>query len=123
MDLGDSFLMGSVRGDTKHLWIVISDPKKHAGAALIVNLTTNSFRASSECPLSPGDHPWITAPCWASFSDARLISTPAQWKALDDAIRSGHIILERATPTKTLSTILTAARKSRNLPSKYLPYL
>ena len=61
--LGDAFLFGL----HSHLWIVISEPAKHAGNFVIVNLTTDVFRAGKECELGLGDHEWIIQKCYVSF--------------------------------------------------------
>jgi hypothetical protein len=76
MQLGDTFVLGA----GGHLWIVISDSTKHGGHFIIVNLTTDVFRAGTECVLNPGDHPWITQTCYVSFGDARSVNPQEEAK-------------------------------------------
>lgn len=55
MQRGDSFLIGSINGKTKHLWIVLSDTKKHNGCGIMVNASTKEQRSGKECPLQAHD--------------------------------------------------------------------
>ena len=55
MEKGDAFLMGVVGGAKKHLFIVISDPRKHHGCGVIVNVSTDKARAGGACLLAKGN--------------------------------------------------------------------
>jgi len=71
MKLGDAFSMAVPPNyDITHLFFVISDPGKHNGTFIIVNLTSDYFRAGRECVLNVGDHPRITKESYISFADA-----------------------------------------------------
>jgi len=70
MKLGDAFLMPHPHQSFDHLWFVISDPAKHSGTFIIVNITGDEHRAGGECPLGPADHKWVNKKCWVSFGDA-----------------------------------------------------
>ena len=70
VQLGDTFLLGQA----SHLWVVISDPKKHAGEFVLVNITTDAFRAGKDCELNVGDHQWIRHKSYVNFGDARKVT-------------------------------------------------
>jgi hypothetical protein len=76
MQTGDTFTFAQ----GGHLWVVISDPAKHSSSFVIVNLTTNSFRAGNDCVLDIGDHPWITEKSYVSYGDARLVGPDEEAK-------------------------------------------
>jgi translation initiation factor IF-2 len=116
--VGDSFVIG--KGG--HLWIVISDPAKHNGDYIIVNLTTDEFRAGKECELNPGDHEWITEKCFVSFGDARKV-TPAE-----DAKIAAHMAtkaIRKQFPVKTtlLQRIISVGKASKALAPEYKSHL
>lgn len=104
--------MGAVRARKKHLWVVISDTKKHAGCGLIVNISTDDVRADGECPLAANEHPWLSEPVsWVCYADATLMTVPA-WAAINEGIAKGMIIPERKCPTSCLEKIIAGAKAS-----------
>jgi hypothetical protein len=56
-----------------HLWIIISDPEKHGGKCVVVNLTESSHGKYS-FTLIPGQHRWIYKDSDVNFGDAFLTS-------------------------------------------------
>ena len=44
---------------TKHLHIVINDPNKHGGHAVVVNATKNETLSGGELIVTNTDHPWL----------------------------------------------------------------
>jgi hypothetical protein len=122
MQKGDTFLMGSVGGSKKHLWILISDLNKHNGAGVIVNLTTNKERSGSDCCLSAGDHPWLVEACWVSYGDAIYLSTD-KWLKIQQGI-ANKLIIQREPLTKVhLEKVISAAKVSKAFPTIYLKFL
>jgi hypothetical protein len=124
MQLGDTFLMPCPWSQAKilHLWIVISDPAKHGGIFVIVNLTTDRARSGSDCKLNKGDHPWVTEECFVSFGDALEI-TPSQEAMINQLIPSKTVILHDPLDEEVLLRIITAAKQSKALTLKYKKYL
>ena len=122
MQKGDTFLMGSVGGSKKHLWVLISDLNKHSGAGIIVNLTTNKDRSGGDCSLCQGDHPWLTEECWVSFGDA-LCLAPEQWKKIEQGIAIKLIVPREQLAKSHLEKIVSAAKVSKAFPSIYLRFL
>ena len=116
--IGDSFVIGQ----GGHLWVVISDPSKHNGEYIIVNLTTDEFRAGKDCELNPGDHPWVTDKCFVSFGDARKV-TPAEDSKIASHIATGAIRKQFPLNHTVLQKIVAAAKNSKALPSGYAAYL
>ena len=123
MERGDAFLMGVVGGTKKHLFIVISDPKKHQGCGVILNLTTNKARSGGECRLVRGEHAWLTeAESWVCYGDATLM-TPDGWAKIQIGISKRFIVPQAKLSQGCLDRIVKAARTSRAFPSLYLKYL
>ncbi len=122
MQLGDSFLMRSPGQSFDHLWIVISDPTRHAGTFIIVNLTTNVARAGAECELNKGDHRWVVEKCFVSFADAIEI-TPDGEKRIKEQIADKTIATHFPLEESVLQRILTAAKTSKTLPVRFKKYL
>jgi hypothetical protein len=114
---GDAFILG-LGG---HLWVVISEPVKHAGHFVIVNLTTDVFRAGTECELMPGDHQWIREKCYVSFGDAREV-TPRQGAQIVAHMATGAIIKQYPVTHAVLQKIIEAAKKSKALPIGLITY-
>jgi translation initiation factor IF-2 len=115
---GDSFVIGQ----GGHLWIVISDPSQHNGEYIIVNLTTDEFRAGKDCEVSPSEHQWITDKCFVSFGDARKVTSA------EDAKITAHMAtkaIRKQFPVTgaLLQKILIAAKKSKALPPAFMAYL
>jgi hypothetical protein len=123
MDKGDCFLMGALRGRTKHLWVIITDPAKFGGSAVIVNLSTDALRSGGECFLAAGEHPWLIQPqSWACFKDAMLM-TASGWNDIQTGINMGFIIPTDRMPADSVEKLIAAARTSRFLSPVLLPYL
>jgi hypothetical protein len=73
MNLGDCFFMAvPPKYNVDHLWIVISDPALN-GLVVIVNVTSNQLRATSEFTLESGDHPRIQHRSFVNFPDAMSV--------------------------------------------------
>lgn len=107
--------------DRPHLWIVISDPRKHGGVFLVVNATTSEFRAGRECVLLPTDHEWIKKESFVSFGDALKI-TPDKKQEIA-ALIGKSIFLQGPMRKAALSRIVEAAKKSKALPESFKKYL
>src|SRR5579863_714542 len=122
MQLGDTFLMGSPGGSTKHLWIVISNPAAHNGHGVVVNLTTDRERSGGECCLAVGDHQWLAGDCWVSYGDARLIA-PTQWRNIQDGVNQKLIILQPPVSASVVARIVATAKVSTAFPPAFLKYL
>lgn len=105
-----------------HLWVVISESSKHGGQYVIVNLTTDLFRAGKECELFPSDHPWITQKSYVTFGDARLVS-PTEDSKIATHISSGTIKNNQPMSTASLGKIIAAAKTSKALAANHLQYL
>ena len=116
MKLGDTFLMPCPWSGPKipHLWIVISDPAKHNGVFVIVNLTTDRARSGSDCKLDKGDHHWIIQECYVSFPDALEI-TPEQEAMINQLTASKMVTLLDPLEEAVLSRVVDAAKKSKAL--------
>lgn len=119
--------MGNVGGKTKHLWVVISDTKKHNGCGVIVNISKNKKRTREECPLAAGEHPELDEPTsWVCYCDATL-QTPNGWAEIQKGIPK-FIKPAVKCPPACLAKIIAGAKVSAGKPdgafrTDYLPYL
>jgi hypothetical protein len=105
-----------------HLWVVISDSTKHAGLSIIVNFTSDIFRAGKDCELNVGDHQWIKKKCYVSFGDARMI-TPKKESTIMKLIASGTIKTHFPVKSSVLQKIVAAAKISKAMPEEIKCYL
>lgn len=118
MQLGDTFLFNVPNA---HLWIVASDPSKHAGSFIILNLTTDSRRSGTDCELNVGDHPWIREKCWVNFGDAEEV-TPVEEAKLIAFMASGTINNNHPVTQSVLAKIAAAAKTTKALKMNYRKY-
>src|SRR2546425_12113246 len=123
MDKGECFLMGSPGGRTKHLWVVISDTKKHGGLGVIINFTTDKNRSGGECCFVKSDHPWLTEPqSWACFGDAMLMTVQG-WSDIEKGINHGFIVKAAKMNTALVNKIVEAAKTSNAFQPVLIQYL
>lgn len=122
MLLGDSFLMPTPGHSWDHLWIVISNPQKHGGSFIVVNLTTDVARAGNECSLDCGEHRWITQRCYVNFADALEI-TQEKEANIQTLVACKRISMHDTLDEVILQRIIVAAKQSKALPVKFRKYL
>jgi hypothetical protein len=123
MDKGDCFLMGSPGGQSKHLWVLISDPSRYSGCGVIVNLSKDQSRSGGECFICCGEHPWLTEPkSWVCFNDA-LLMTAAGWVEIQNGLKVGFIIPTNPMPPFCVERIVAAARISRLFHKRLIQFL
>lgn len=118
LQIGDTFIFAP----GGHLWVVISDPSRHEGNCIIVNLTSNAFRAGNDCQLKQGDHPWIAAASYVTFGDARKV-TPKEETIIVSLMTAGTIKKHHPMPLPILKKIIDSAKASKALPGGFLAYL
>jgi hypothetical protein len=118
LQAGDTFVMGQ----GGHLWMVISDPVAHGGECVIVNLTTDAFRAGKECELNVGDHQWITEKCYVSMGDARKVTCQEEARILA-YMQTGAIRKQFPLKPAVLKKIVEAAKASKAFPTGLQSYL
>jgi hypothetical protein len=122
MKLGDAFLMKVPPRNIPHLFIVISDPEKHNGTFIIVNVTGDRFMAGEECILTIGDHPRITKKSYLMFSNALEI-TPIHAKKLNKLIEQNKIKPQPSVSPEVLERIIAAAKISTTITENFKKYL
>jgi hypothetical protein len=110
VQIGDTFLLGQ----GSHLWIVISDPAQNNGEFVIVNLTTDAFRAGKDCEMNPGEHQWIRQKCYVSFGDARKV-TPKEAIRIQQLISQREIQQHFPMQSSVIKKIVAAGMKSKAL--------
>ena len=108
VQVGDTFLFGQ----GSHLWVVISEPAKNNGEYVIVNLTTDVFRAGKECELSVGDHQWIRQPSYVSYGDARKV-TPKEDAQIQLLVSQGQVRQHFPMKQAVLQKIIAQAKISK----------
>jgi hypothetical protein len=123
MKLGDAFLMAVPPSyQTPHLFFVISDPQKHNGNFVIVNITGDEFLAGKECILEVGDHPWITKKSFVAFGEALEI-TPASKTKLQALFTAKKITAQPGLKPEVLARIIEAGKKSKAIETGLKKYL
>lgn len=118
IQLGDTFVLG-LGG---HLWVVISDPCKHAGDFVIVNITTDVNRAGTDCELNAGDHQWVRHKSYVNFGDARKVN-PTEGTKISAYMANGTIAKHFPVNPVVLQKIIAAAKTSKALPTGFLAYI
>lgn len=121
MKKGEAFLMGSPGGTKKHLWIVIGDKVLPTGTGVAINLSTDTNRTKGECPLTVGDHPWITENCAVSFGDALELSLQIE-NQIKMGIAVKFIVAQPVASPDLIARIQTIAATSSNFPKALLKY-
>jgi hypothetical protein len=121
MKKGDTFLMGNPGGRTKHLWIVIGDIAHRSGTGVAVNTSTDLCRTKGECPLTIGDHPWITENCAIAFGDALELNTRNK-NHIQSGIGAGFIIIQKPASPELVSRIQAIAISTPSFPRTFLKY-
>lgn len=61
------------RGDTPHLWVLLTD-RDASGLAVCVNITTQQTYSETTVVLVPGDHEFIQHQSVAFYTDARELN-------------------------------------------------
>jgi hypothetical protein len=117
IELGETFTFDP----SGHLWVVISDPSVHA-EFVIVNATTDAFRADNECPLDAGCHRRITRLSYITYGDARLVDSN-QKETILALISGGTITRYPPMNPTTLVRIIEAGKLSKALAPKFKAYL
>ena len=120
MKRGDTFLMGSPNGKTKHFYIVISDPAKHAGSFVAVNVTTPDPKADQSCMILPAEHKWLKYPSPVNFGDALHITLLDAFAKL---VAIKKILPQDPVSAAVAERIVKAAQTSPAMPKRFLPML
>jgi hypothetical protein len=118
VQIGDTFLFGQ----GSHLWVVISDPAKNNGEYVIVNLTTDVFRAGKECQLDVGDHQWVRQTSYVSYGDARKV-TPKENARIQSLVSQGQVRQHFPMKQATLQKIISQAKTSNAIAADLLALL
>jgi hypothetical protein len=107
--------MGWRGGYTKHLHIVINDPNKHGGHAVVVNATKNETLSGGELIVTNTDHPWLDYDkSWIAFTKAMKFDKDQQERI--QRAYGPYIVPETAASEALVQKIVAAA-----LVSKYFP--
>jgi hypothetical protein len=84
LSYGDAILMPASGSLSLHLWIIITDPAKDSGKAVVVSITTLRRNSDPTILVTPRDHPWIKHESVVMYADARIIDTVM----LEEAIKT-----------------------------------
>jgi hypothetical protein len=132
MKAGDTFLGSLSGGDTRHLWVLITNANDR-GEVAIVNLTTKTCEGDlcwkkprqsrycrqdddgqPFCRVGIGKHPFITEPTWVRYRSSRL---PLEGN-LKRAIKSGLLIPHETASPNLVKRIRSGAVECRFTPRK-----
>lgn len=118
IQLGDTYYWK----DGGHLWVVISDPAKHCGEFVAVNLTTDVFRAGKECELNVGDHKWISKKTYVCFGDAMKLG-PKEESNLQAQIAIGTMKMHSPMNPSVLAKVIAKGKITKSLADDLKAYL
>ena len=105
---------------SNHLYVVISDPTRHSGKCVIVNLTTQRPKSDTTCVLQPRDFPsFIHSPTVVNYGDA----LEADQRLLENIIAKGEVGRHPDMATAVLARIIQGARASPAFPVGLRKYL
>ena len=113
MKQGDTFLGGGEVHGEDHLWLIINDPPAHAGAAVIVNVSTLRPNAETTCIVQPGEHPFIKHDSYVRYGSARGVNVADLAEAVKKGLlrphqAAGKALLEKARAGAKASPFLAA---------------
>ena len=104
---------------SNHLYVVISDPAKHDGKCVIVNVTTQRAISDTTCVLQPGEHPFLKHNSVINYEDA--IKTSAA--AIEMSLKKGLVCSHSDMPSKVLERIIAGAKNGDSFPVRLKKYL
>lgn len=105
---------------SNHLYVVISDPAKHAGKCVLVNVTTQRATSDTTCVLAAADFPsFIRHASVVNYSDALL----AAQASIEKIIQSGEVRSHPEMDVVVLRRIVKGALSSPAFPTGLKKYL
>lgn len=120
--LGDTFMLPKPGQETKHLWVLITNPNPATHEALMVNLTTQRPHSDRTTILQIGDHPFVQKPSVLFYADARLVDT----RRLDDAVQRGacgtHAPFQRSIMTRIQAGVGASPLTPRKIKTAYAAF-
>ena len=98
----------------RHIWVVLSDPRRTGGDILMVNMTSlTEDCVDDRCVLGPEHFDLLTHTTTVAYSRHR--AGPAS--ALQDLIDEGSFSVVQSVPPATLQRILDGARQTDQIPT------
>ncbi len=104
MVVGDTLVWCPENNNNPHLWIIISDPSKHSGNCVVINLTSSNNGPNAYI-LKVGDHPYIYKDSDVNFGDAFLTNI----KDINAAISSNSATQNQQMNLQIISEIINRA--------------
>jgi hypothetical protein len=96
----------------RHIWVVLSDPDRHDGHFLFVNLTTfGGSCVDNACILTHADYAILDRPSTVAYSRAKV----GRREQLEPAIAKGSFIELDPVPQDTIDKMIAGAHSSREL--------
>ena len=117
MNAGDTFKFA--RGADRHLWVIISDPKRDASKLLIVNFTSFDRFVDQTVVLQAGMHPHIVHRTCVAYPRAKVASL----KDMNAFRTAGLIEMFEPVSVELLAIIRDGAGKSEGLHAEHLQLL
>jgi len=96
----------------KHLHVIVTKIADDGAVVLIpIISTTGGARDDDACELKPGDHPFVTKPCFAFYERAQVWETAV----LQAMMEAGECVLKPPASKSLLSRIIDGAAASRRI--------
>lgn len=118
MRCGDTIDMPRANRETRHLWIVATEPNA-AGLAVIVNITTHREHSDRTVILRRGDHPFITHDSCVYYADATI----ANVQNIERAIENGIAIRCDSCSDELVARVQAGLTESDHTPYKVLRFV
>ena len=116
LQAGDTFKAAD-RSVESHVWVILSDPRAHAGyPVLIANLTSWRSGMDEACVLHRGDHPLVSRKTCMNYRDSRLVEAGK----LESALAQGLLVSCRPVGARLLRRMRDGAAASRFIPLRNL---
>jgi hypothetical protein len=113
------FWLGEAAHGKDHPWVLINNPAKRKGAAVVVNITSWRDGADTTCVFQGGEHPSVPHKSYVRYRSARGLTT----RELDFFLKKD--LLRRCAPAKGsfLSDIVAGAHAAPLFPQELKQYL
>ena len=114
---GLTYILQKPGDDTRHLWVVLTDPDDN-DKVVIVNLTTRRSHSNDTVTLNRSDHRFVQRDTVIFYQDARLVKA----SALTNAVRGGVAIMHDPFRPNVLTDIQRGLINPPNTPNLIKEY-
>lgn len=112
ISLGDTFWARNPHSNNPpHLYFAVTDPTRHQGRVLLVNMTKRKAGSDESCILLPGDHPCVTGESVLQYAEAVF----PEARMVEQAANTGIFVKAAPAQLSLVRRILSGAVASNRL--------